>query len=106
MQYELPLRQGQATRLVGRIKQLRSQPQWLHQRGTSRPDRGGRGRKPRTVDIKPLVQDLTVQPDRLTLTLVPEQQRWAKPAEVLETLGLDPRGDLARLVRTEVHIAS
>ncbi len=104
MQYRLTLRPEQAPCLRERIRQLSEQDQWLHQRGSART--GRRGKKPRTVDIKPLVKDLTVESDRLTLTLAPQQQRWAKPAEILDTLGLDPRGDLARVVRTQVHYAS
>jgi radical SAM-linked protein len=106
MQYRLPLRDRQAEGLRERIEQLNRQDEWLHRRGTHRSAGRRRGKKPRTVDIKPLVKDLTVEPDRLTLTLAPAQQRWAKPAEILDTLGLDPQGDLARLVRTDVRYAS
>ncbi len=39
----------------------------------------------------------------LRWTLVPSGEVWARPAEVLELLGLDARGDLARLRRTAVQ---
>lgn len=103
MRYELPLTEPQARALPDRITQLQQQDQWLHQRGSTRT--GRRAKKPRTVDIKPLVQDLTIENGRLTVTLRPHQQRWARPAEVLDTLGLAPRGDLARMVRTQVQYA-
>ncbi len=56
----------------------------------------------RTLELKALVADLAVADGALTWTLLPDGDVWARPAELLDALGLDPRVDLANVVRTAV----
>jgi hypothetical protein len=64
----------------------------------------GRGRPPgaRRLDLRPLVPHIALEAHSLRWTLAPAGDVWARPAEVLEALGLDGQVDLAAVVRTAV----
>ncbi len=99
--YELPVAPDRHDRLRRRLEQLATEDTWCVERvKVSR--RRGRGDRMRTIDIKPLVDELTLDDDRLVMTLAGRDDLWARPGEVLELLGLDARADLAALVRTAV----
>jgi len=101
--YELPLRREQADIVADRLEDLSRQDAWCVQRLVS--GKGARRRapkRPRTLDIKPMVCDLALEADTLRWTLVPQDQAWARPGEVLTLAGLDDRVDLARVVRVNV----
>ncbi len=101
VRYELPLSSARAQAVRHRLAEMHCGGDWTVTRGSA--DKGkGRSKPPRDIDLRPLVASASVEGERLCFTLVPRQQRWAKPAEVLKLLGLDPRGDLAGVVRREV----
>lgn len=101
VRYELPLPPGRVEPVRDRLAELHTGGDWTVTRGST--DKGkGRSKPPREIDLRPLVASAAVEDGRLTFTLVPRRQRWAKPAELLALLGLDPRGDLADVIRREV----
>ncbi len=57
----------------------------------------------RSIDIRPMVENLRLEGETLRFTLVRHGDLWARPGEVLRLLGLDDRVDLARVVRTAVE---
>jgi len=61
---------------------------------TARPAEG------RTIDLKALVGDVRIAGSALRWNQMPHGGLWARPGEVLEALGLDPRCDLAAVTRT------
>jgi radical SAM-linked protein len=84
-----------------RIEELDKQNEWLVERQDS--EKSTRERTTRNFDLHPLVEQLHLEPDRLTFTLVRQGDQWARPGELLGLLGLDKRIDLARLIRLEVQ---
>ena len=65
--------------------------------------RRGRGKTSRPIDLRPLVTEMRLDGATLHVTLAPVGDLWARPAELLELVGLDQRVDLARTVRTAVQ---
>ena len=55
------------------------------------------------LDLKPLIESITVDNAALSWTGKPLGGRWAKPAEVLRLVGLDPAEHLSQVVRTAVE---
>lgn len=107
IRYELPLTESQKPCVSRRVSELNGLCTWP----VERVSHGRRGRKRtsikrRTLDLRPLVERMEVEGDALVMVLVPLQQRWAKPGEVLELVGLDGRVDLARLRRVNVEYSS
>jgi radical SAM-linked protein len=103
IRYELSLTESQKPCVRQRVSELADRDSWP----VERVSHGRRGRKRtsskcRTLDLRPLVERIEVVGDALVMVLVPLQQRWAKPGEVLELVGLDGRVDLARLRRVNV----
>jgi len=98
---ELALSPEQAGCVAPRVRELDDQPAWPMRRvtGDESLDDPHAG-KP--IDLRPLVRRMVVENHRLRLTLVPLNQAWARPAEILRLLNLDERADLARMVRTHV----
>jgi radical SAM-linked protein len=98
----LALAPARAGQVRARLDELAGLASWNVQRAKG-------GREPaakdaaRCVDIKPLVERMAVEDDTLVAALRPRDGRWARPAELLELLALDPRGDLARMERTKVE---
>lgn len=98
MTYELPLAQERAQRVRQRIGELDAAGAWPAQRRSGE----GRDARCRELDLKQLVEALTVEGGTLRMRLRPQGDLWARPAEVLGLVGLDERSDLAHVVRTEV----
>ena len=99
--FELPLSPAQADTVGLRVRELAAQSAWPMRRVTGDESLDDpRAGKP--IDLRPLVRNLVVEDNRLRLTLVPLNQAWARPAEILRMLNLDERADLARMVRTHV----
>jgi len=96
-EFALPVDPARADRLTRRRDELADRDHWT----CRRPSRK-RGAAARTVDLKRLVQHVDVDRRRLTFTLVPDAQIWARAEEVLGLLGLDGRDDLAKLCRLRV----
>lgn len=84
-----------------RLESLSGPDAWTIER-VSPAKRRGRPPRRRRIDLRPLVPEARIEDGKLRLKLVPSQERWARPAEVLELLGLDGRVDLASLVRTRL----
>jgi len=98
---ELELSPEQADLVTPRVQMLADQAAWPARRVTGDESLDDpRAGKP--IDLRPLVRNLVVEDNRLRLTLVPLNQAWARPAEILRMLNLDERADLARMVRTHV----
>jgi len=90
--------------LASRIAALDARASWPVER-VKPPAKRGRPPRRRTVDLRPLVTALSVDPDALRWTAEPAGQMWPRTDELLGLLGLDPRGDSARVVRTRVDYA-
>lgn len=102
IEYELVLDPAQQIDLIKRLDELNKSPNWPATR--QRPHKANRGEMhSQELDLRPLVQDMRLDGNVLRWTLVPSGEVWARPAEVLELLGLDARGDLACLRRTAVQ---
>ena len=100
MDFELPLDASRAAAAAGRLSELADQERWLVRR-----EKPGRGRSPgtsRSIDLRPLTEGVRLERRRLLWRQVPADPLWARPAEVLDLLGLDPQVDLASTVRTAV----
>lgn len=82
---------------------LLRQDAWPVQRRVKNNKRKGQWRS-RTLDLRPLVDGLTLRQQSLQFRLVRQGDTWARPGEVLGLLGLDERRDLARLVRLSVDL--
>ena len=83
-----------------RLAEIKHQDAWYTERSTPAKRRGRAAGK--TIDLKPLVQKIDLRDGELRWTQVPRGDQWARPREVLALLGLDPRADLAKTVRTNV----
>ncbi len=99
VEYHLPLDPGTRQTLQQRLAELETQPNWTIHR---RKKRKRSDRTPRTtpLDLRALTEDIKLADDALRFALVPDGNRWAKPAEILRLLGLDEQTDLARLIRS------
>jgi len=104
VEYELDLPAPQAGGVRARLADLNRRESWPVERQTL-PRRRKRRAPPtaRAFDLKPLTADLACENQTLRWTLVPQGDRWGRPGELLAMLGLDPRADLARVVRTAVE---
>jgi len=102
IRYELPLAAGRAEALASLIEQLRQVNAWPVQRADKgEPERNGRPKAVRTINLKPLVASLALEPDRLTFVLHAGGGQSARPAELLTLLDMDVQ-DTSRLVRAAV----
>jgi len=99
--YEWPVPPGRAEALAPRVEAFREAASWPIERHGA-PRRRGEPARTRRLDLTPLVPQLAFDAHRLHWTLAPVGDVWARPAEVLEALGLDGRVDLASVVRTAV----
>ena len=99
--YELTVRSEMVPPLQERIAELLHMQRWDVERVVR--SRRAKTTTAKTIDLRGLVADLNLTGGRLCMTLVPQGDRWARPAEVLQLVALDPRADLARMVRTEVE---
>ena len=102
MHCELPVKPEQLGAVRDQLAQLQASASWPVRRAKKpRARRGKTG--PKTVDIKPLVEAIDLNQRVLRITLTGCNGRWARPAEVLDLIGLDRRADLASLVRSQVE---
>lgn len=99
--YELAVMSEALESVGSRLAELELRPAWPIER--CKVDRRGRPSAAKTIDLRPLVERLSIDGDILRAVLVRRDDRWARPAEILELVALDPRVDLARMVRTEVQ---
>jgi len=100
IQCELPIAPDRIDSVRERIQQLREAESWPVERSAG-PDRRDRTAR-RTVDIRPGLEQIDLEDGLVRMTLSGTEGRWAKPAEVLEAIGMDGRADLAVMVRTQV----
>jgi radical SAM-linked protein len=94
--YEVTLDQPDALAVVPHLAELQAAPAVLVERRI--PDR-----PVRRIDIRPYLKELELTGDVLRLVLAFVEQRTARPAEVLDALGLGAANYSHRLRRTEVH---
>ncbi len=98
---------SQAGPLRARLDELQSQDAWCVQRRVKQKRRGRRGPQsaPATqpLDIKPRIANLGLDDMTLRFTCVPLDSVWARPGEILQTLGLGQPEELALLVRTKIQ---
>lgn len=94
--HELAVEAGRSDSLAGRRAELNATSSWPISR-TGHAD--GRSRM---LDLRPLVKDIYAEAGLLRWTAVPSGQIWARPAEVLELLGLDGQVSLCRTRRTGI----
>ncbi len=102
MNYTLSVPKDRLPAIAERIGQLESSPTWEVTRQVKAKSSRQRPSS-KTVDIRPLIERLVVTDDGLEATLAGQDQRWARPGELLGLLGLDETIDLARTVRTEIQ---
>ena len=100
--YELPVPADKLPAVAEAIERLKTTPEWTVQRQTAEARRG-EAPPMRTLDIRPLVENLAVVQDRLKITLSPQGDLWARPGEVLRCVGLDEITDMCHITRTEVQ---
>jgi radical SAM-linked protein len=103
VRYVLPLSPERAARAAERIEQLRRSDAWCVTREEKdTTEHPGRPKAARTIDLKPLVADLAAAPDGLVFVLGVGGGASARPAELLQLVGLGAH-ELSRLQRTAVE---
>lgn len=103
--YVLPLDDEQLSQVRQRLERLGRSDAWPVERLAS--VRGRRGAmETRTIDIKPMIRQLTCRDGELAWSAVPSGGTWARPSDVLRLLGLDERVALARVIRIAVQCDS
>jgi len=103
-EYQIPLPGRRQADVARRLAELERTDCWSVERLTSaRRGRGSRRFEARRIDLKPLVTELRLDRQMLHMTLTPQGDTWARPAEVLKLLDMDDRVDLAAVVRTAVE---
>jgi radical SAM-linked protein len=95
--YELELEAADAAELGPRIEELSARPTVVVQRDY------GPGRASRPIDIRPYIEQLQLEGGRLRIVLRCNQQRTARPSEVITELGLRAAAYSGRLRRSEVQ---
>ncbi len=101
-EYVVPLDERMHHAVRERLDELSAQDAWPVRRFLP-PKRGKRRRAShREIDLRPLVERIALNEDRLELRLLPLGDLWARPGEVLSLLGMDERVDLARVTRTDL----
>jgi radical SAM-linked protein len=101
MRCQLPLDAGQQAKVQQRLRELATDDSWPVDRRV--PAKPRRPAEVKTVDLRPLVEDIRVDGELLKTVLIRRDSLWARPGEVLRLVCLDERMDLARVVRTEVE---
>ncbi len=101
--YELALGDDDdCSALAARLAELQTAESWPVER-VKPPAKRGRATRRRTIDLRSLVTEISLDNNVLRWTAEPEAQLWPRTDEVLGLLGLDPTGDSARVVRTAVE---
>ncbi len=101
VRYEWPVPPDRIEALRRKLREFLLAERWPVERRTP-PKRRGQPTRLRTVDLKVLVERIALDADTLCWTLAPAGDLWARPAEVLDALGLDGQVDLAAVVRADV----
>ena len=101
MRCELTVANDRIGIVRSKLSELAEQRSWPIERRTQIGKRKVPSSK--TVDIRPLVADIALGDNMLRIVFSGSDGRWARPAEVLDLLGLDGRVDLADMVRTQVE---
>ena len=102
-EYRLNVPTAKAESVANRLGELADRDTWPVQRLVSRRGRHQRGMTVRTIDLKPLVADAEIRDGQFRWALEPLGEKWARPGEVLQLVGLDERLDLAHTVRTVIQ---
>jgi len=89
--------------IADRIDQLSQKAQWKVER-KGKPTRRGQREPSKTLDLKGLVENLALTGSAVEFTLFIGCGSSARPGEVLELIKLNNATNLARLLRTKVHI--
>ncbi|MBS3734562.1 MAG: TIGR03936 family radical SAM-associated protein [Phycisphaerae bacterium] len=92
--YEMPLAASERPGVRRRVERLDGRRHWPAERAVRR------GTK--RLDLRRLVNILHADGGMLRWRLIPDNDIWARPAEVLRLVGLDENTELGRVVRTEV----
>jgi len=101
VRYRLDISPERLRAVEQRLAELKAVDSWPVERAV--PDKKHGGRTSRAIDLAPLVQEIKLENGVLSWTLAPQGDIWARPAEVLELLGLDGRTDLAETARTALE---
>ncbi len=99
--HELNLPPDKLSQLPQRLNELQTMPSWPVERQVSAGRR--KSMRAKTIDLRPSVEEIYLEGKTLHVTLVRQDDMWARPGEVLRLVGLDDRVDLARMVRTKVE---
>jgi len=103
MTCRLPLDGDESAGVGRKLAELARLDCWPIKRRQFRAGRRDRPAAEKTVDLRPMVERIELEGDTMRIDMVPCQGRWARPAEVLDLVGLDARADLARMIRSEVQ---
>ena len=105
MRYQARLTPQQSQTALSRWHELQTQDAWIIERPgkIGRRGKARRQNQPKRIDLKPMIEELTLTGDILSLASVPQDQRWAKPREILALLGLTETAHVALLTRTEIE---
>ena len=95
--YELDLETDDVPGLEARLDRLQALPELTVQRD------GGPFKRPHPIDIRPYIERLELDGQRLRLALRFVEQRTARPSEVITELGLAPHKYQHRLWRVDVQ---
>jgi len=103
--YQAHLTPAQSQIAQGHWHELQSQETWEIERPGKMGKRGKKRRQnePKRLDLKTMIEHLTLANDTLSLACVPQDARWAKPREILALLGLTETAHVALLTRTEIE---
>ena len=99
--YELPVESSKTARVLARLEGLARRESWPIER--RRTVRGSRSLSSRIIDLKALTERISLDENILHIVLIRGGDCWARPGELLELTGLDPRTDLSRTFRTKVE---
>lgn len=96
VEYRVALDPADARTAASRLQPL------LHRGAVTVQRDDGAGRPPRTLDIRPFIETLALDGSVLRMRLKIQQQRTARPSEILKELGLPADAGDNRVRRTEV----
>jgi radical SAM-linked protein len=96
VEYRIPLESNDAALVAPRLDQL------LASESVSIMRTYGPGKPSREIDIRPFIGSITLDRDALRLSLVVDQQRTARPNEIMDTIGLSTERYGHRTIRTEI----
>jgi radical SAM-linked protein len=95
--YEVALPQDRADTARQAVEHLLAAEQWPVERTDER------GRPMRNIDLRPMLIEVTIEPERLRWACRVPDNGSARPGEWLKAFGLDARESLHRIRRVAVH---